>query len=73
MKNVVGYDLTQFVGPPRDPVTIGYAGNNNAEIWGHQQSFNATTVKNDSLPQGEFCGACHVVIAPAARPPHWRD
>jgi hypothetical protein len=61
----VGYDLTQFVAPPKDALTIGYVGNNNPEIWGHQQSFNATTVKNDSLPQGEFCGGCHVVIAPA--------
>ena len=61
----VGYDLTQFVAPPKDALTIGYVGNNNAEIWGHQQSFNATTLKDDSLPQGEFCGGCHVVIAPA--------
>jgi hypothetical protein len=61
----VGYDLTQLVAPPQDKLTIGYLGNNNAEIWGHQQSFKVSTAKDNSLPQGEFCGGCHVVIAPA--------
>jgi cytochrome c553 len=68
----MAYDLTRFVAPQPD-LSSGFVGKNRGvmgqtpppEIWGHQQSFNnASTVTPDYLPKGEFCGACHVVIAP---------
>jgi cytochrome c553 len=63
----MAYDLTRFVAPKPD-LNSGFVGKSSAnpEIWGHQQSFNnASTVTPDYLPKGEFCGGCHVVIAPA--------
>jgi hypothetical protein len=63
----VKYDLTKLVAPPSN-ANAGYAGRvqGNPEIWGHQQNFNNTsTVKNAAMGSGEFCGGCHVVIAPA--------
>lgn len=35
-----------------------------ANIFGHLQNFNVSTVTRDFMPRGELCGGCHVVIAP---------
>jgi hypothetical protein len=35
-----------------------------ANIFGHLQNFNVSTVTRDFMPKGELCGGCHVVIAP---------
>jgi len=65
------YDLDQFVAPPQDPLQ-SYVGSahwtpgkpQQAQIFGHQQNFGIDTGTADYLPKGEFCGGCHVVIAP---------
>ena len=67
------YNLTKFAVPAPDPLQ-SYLGAARltppsstpavADIWGHTQNFNATTVTRDFMPKGELCGGCHVVIAP---------
>ncbi len=66
------YNLNAFAAPKPDPLQ-GFVGAANltgaqpqqAQIWGHQQNFNSTTtITRDYMPKGEFCGGCHVVIAP---------
>jgi hypothetical protein len=65
------YNLNQFVAPPQDPLQ-SYVGSahwvpgkpRQASIYGHQQNFGIDTGTADYLPKGEFCGGCHVVIAP---------
>lgn len=68
------YDLNKFSVPEPDPLDsyVGAAhlvpasGSNpqKADIYGHDQNFNADTVTRDFMPKGELCGGCHVVIAP---------
>jgi len=66
------YNLGKFAAPEPDPLQsfLGAAvltGSKpqQAQVFGHQQNFNSTpTVTRDYMPKGEFCGGCHVVIAP---------
>lgn len=66
------YNLKKFSVPEPDPLD-SYSGAARftpgskpavAEIFGHSQNFNVTTVTRDFMPKGELCGGCHVVIAP---------
>ena len=63
------YNLNQFVAPQEDQLQ-SYVGSahwtqgQKAQIYGHQQNFGIDTATMDFLPKGEFCGGCHVVIAP---------
>ena len=66
------YNLKQFAAPEPDSLT-NYAGAARfvpgskpaaADIFGHAQNFNVSTITRDFMPKGELCGGCHVVIAP---------
>lgn len=66
------YNLKELTAPEPDPLA-GYTGSAHlaegpkpqvAAIYGHAQSFNASTVTRDFMPKGELCGGCHVVVAP---------
>lgn len=66
------YNLNKFAAPEPDPLqsysgaaTLTGSNPQQAQIFGHQQNFNGTpTLTRDYMPKGEFCGGCHVVIAP---------
>jgi hypothetical protein len=66
------YNLNKFSAPDPDSLN-GYAGAARfaprskppaADIFGHSQNFNVSTITRDFMPKGELCGGCHVVIAP---------
>jgi hypothetical protein len=66
------YNLKKFAAPEPDSLT-NYAGAARfipgskpaaADIFGHAQNFNVSTITRDFMPKGELCGGCHVVIAP---------
>ena len=67
------YNLGALAAPAPDPLqsysgAVNWASGTNppqAQIFGHEQNFNSvSTLAQNYMPKGEFCGGCHVVIAP---------